>query len=304
MSHFYQFELWKDCNRNCTFCFNTNKGITSNDVKYKRICTVKNELRNLYLSPGDKVGLIGGEFFGGQINYLDIMFEFITLVHTLLSEYQVDVFITTSFLYKDNLFLRKFLEILPDNLKHNHLTLCTSYDVDGRFHNEDDIKVWENNVNMVKQAFPNVNLHTEIILAQPLIDAVLENKLDIKSFTMPVSFHAPCCGLGYNDKHEFAKVVPNFFPKRLSFLKFLTKGYQEEWLTPDNCVNYAHMSDVLWMEDGGMYKRIVGLRGPIDGVTVDKNYPLPPMHEEKSDYIDSTVRMRWDVLDMWENFNA
>lgn len=303
MSHFYQFELWKECNNNCTFCFNRNRSKLSDGLKYKRIMDALQNLRNIQLNDDDTVGFIGGEFFDGQLDYPDVCFSFFNMVSTVLLETKARVFIATSFIYQDLRRLKQFLDLLPGGAL-DRLLLCTSYDVDGRFKTRYAVELWEHNIAEIHRCFPEVGIHTEMILSQPLIDAVLASTLDIKTFAMPVSFHAPCCGIGYKDKYAFTKDVPNFFPTRNSFLKFLNKGFEEGWLTPDNCINYDRMSDNLWMDTGSGIKRIVGKRGPIDGKTIDPSYPLPPMHESMSDYIDSHIRMRWDVLNSWENFNA
>jgi hypothetical protein len=146
----------------------------------------------------------------------------------------------------------------------------------------------------------------ETILTQDFITRVLDNKFNIKEFEnryfVTLDFCNPVVSNGFKDKYSCSKELTNFFPKRNDFLKFLSKVYKEGQASPEKLSNYNNMSTMLWVDIDGTYTFLSGHRGPVDGVTVNQEYLLPTMHEKSSDYIDSNVRMRKDILDMWESF--
>ena len=65
---FLQFNLWKDCNNNCEFCFYRGHKLLSNEKKISSINFVKERLLDLEESDFyNEIGFIGGEFFDNQI---------------------------------------------------------------------------------------------------------------------------------------------------------------------------------------------------------------------------------------------
>lgn len=300
MNNFLQFELWKDCNNKCSFCFNDNR-VTSRESKKERLFFILNELTNPKYTSITKVGFIGGEFFDGQMDdELFGLFQQVIAKSYLLPNVK-QVLVTTSLLFED---LTKVITISNMFNRRNTLLFCTSWDTFGRFHTQESINLWEKNIDILHREVPTQQIHVEIIPTQRHILDVLNNKFNIQDFSnkfkVSVDYCTPCSGFIYKDKYDFEKHVPGFFPKRGDFLKFLYKVYSDGQATADMFTNYNNMSTLLWMSINGEYKLIEGYRGPIDGVTVNKDYPLPPMHTDKSDYIDSDARMRKDVLDVWE----
>ena len=67
-----QFELWPDCNTGCKFCYlNGTKRTTTKAEKQNNINDAINTLSNSEIMQDyNAVGLIGGEFFQGQLNGL------------------------------------------------------------------------------------------------------------------------------------------------------------------------------------------------------------------------------------------
>lgn len=305
MNKFLQFELWKDCNNKCAFCFNNNSA-TSVQRKIDRIKFVLNELKNKKYEDIERIGFIGGEFFDGQLATEELQNLFIELLNTALDRANVkQVLITTSFLFTDFTSLETTLRGLHDTSK---LMICTSWDTKYRFKQEWSELLWEKNLTWVQKHFRDIKIHVEVLPTQFHIESVLAGKFNILDFenkyNVRVDYTDLNSGFNCKDKYEFQEKVPGFFPKRSDFLKFLVKVYTEGQATPDKFLNFANMSTLLWMECDGEYHLFIGYRGPVDGVTVNRAYPLPPMHENTSDYIDSHVRMRKDVLDMWETVNG
>lgn len=297
---FLQFELWKDCNNKCKFCFNNNSETTTQS-KIDRINFVQEKLKHLPESI-TRIGFIGGEFFDGQLADDRLMAGFISLLNEALNNDKIEqVLVTTSLIYQDTQWLGYVLHYLS---RTDKLMICTSWDTKYRFHTEEAKLWWENNVKWLHQSYPQIKVHVEICPTQWHIEDVLEDKFNIpafeKAFDVRVDYTDLNSGFNYANKYEFQKHVLGFFPKRETFLNFLYKVYTENQATKDKFLNFSNMSTLLWMDAGEGYKLYEGYRGPLDGESVDENYALPPMHESKSDYIDSHKRMRKDILDLWE----
>lgn len=303
MEHrFLQFELWKDCNNKCKFCFNNNSKTTAKS-KEEKIGFILRELDNPDYYNIKNIGFIGGEFFDGQLETKELEDKFILLLNKVLENPKINqVLLTTSLLFLSTLHFDYVLSRLSNRKK---ILLCTSWDTKYRFHTFLSQKMWENNLAYLHERYPEIKVHVEICPTQWHIEEVLLDLFNIKNFEnfhkVWVDYTDLNSGFNYKDKYEFQKHVPGFFPKRETFIRFLYKVYSERQATPDKFLNFEYMSTLLWMEVNGKYQKIEGYRGPLDGVTENKSYPLPPMHENQSDYIDSHVRMRKDVLDVWEN---
>ena len=182
--------------------------------------------------------------------------------------------------------------------------LCTSWDSKYRFTDRQPQATWVTNVRYLQDHRLVGSIHVQTILTQHFVNQVLNNAFNItnfeKAFNVRMDFNAPTVSATQEDKYKMDVLLKDFFPTRKSFLTFLRKVYAENQATPEQLCNYDNMADQLWYDVGTEYTLITGLHGPVDGVTTDQNSPLPSMHEEQSDYIDSHIRMRKDVLDMWE----
>jgi len=303
MDTFLQFELWKDCNNKCAFCFNDNS-VTSAAKKIDRIAFVRKKLEKHLPKGVDTIGFIGGEFFDGQLETEALFASFIDLLNVALEDVSIKkVLITSSLIFRNgNQHLKSVLLRLSNRQK---LMLCTSWDTKYRFHVDGSKQVWEENIRFIHDLFPEIRIHVEICPTQWHIEDVLADKFNIADFerkyNVRVDYTDLNSGFNYRDKYDFQEHVPGFFPKRSTFLKFLHKVYTEGQAKEDQFLNYGNMSTLLWMEVNGKYRLFKGYRGPVKGTDVDDKYPLPPMHESKSDYIDSHVRMRSDVLAVWRD---
>lgn len=303
MNKFLQFELWKDCNNKCLFCFNDNSK-TCVQNKIERINFVLDEMDKY--TDIEQIGFIGGEFFDGQLETDELKNLFIKLINKAINKENIKrVLVTTSLLFLNFSDLEYVLRSIDNTEK---LMICTSWDTKYRFNRPWSKLLWENNLNWIQKHFSNVRIHVEILPTQWHIEDVLNNKFNIKDFEnkyrVKVDYTDLNSGFNYKDKYEFQEHVPGFFPKRNDFLRFIQKVYEEEQADYNTFLNFENMSTLLWMEVDGEYKLYTGYRGPVDGVSVDSNYLLPPMHENTSDYIDSHKRMRKDIIDIWEAING
>ena len=189
-----QFELWPDCNGHCKFCYlNGTKRVTTKKEKIENINSTIKTLKNPDLMRKyNAVGLIGGEFFAGQIKGIETEFTaLIDLLNSMLCLREIkEVWITSSLLFDHN-DLDKTISILNrfnfDELAEDQrIILCTSYDTIGRFDfdigeetdSEDEVnaeQAWRNNLKALYNRFPKLTLHTQTILTEDVIEKLIEN---------------------------------------------------------------------------------------------------------------------------------
>lgn len=129
---FVQIRLWKDCINNCKFCYlkaHSDRNTTTESRK-KRLVNAAELVKTI---KAEKIGLIGGEFFEGQLKGCeDEWFSFIDALKNSNSE----IFITANLIHEQYL-LKETIEALD-----NEVLICTSYDEEGRFHTEKDKEHW------------------------------------------------------------------------------------------------------------------------------------------------------------------
>ena len=72
-----QFELWQDCDNGCEWCYLKDHRILTNDQqKIHNIQEVIKDINSDSLNDFNAIGLIGGEFFQGQMSNIDVIFKY------------------------------------------------------------------------------------------------------------------------------------------------------------------------------------------------------------------------------------
>lgn len=282
---FIQFELWKTCNYNCPFCYNGIKRFENKiDKKLNNILFVKDHLNNDDMTEFNTFGLIGGEFFNKEAN--NVKNEFIDLILTIKSKKFDQIMITSNMIYKDTSFLEEILEILSDE----NVLICTSWDSKYRFTDE-TLEIWENNMKMLHQK--NINTHVETILTKNFLQKVLDKEINcetdlVEKYQSRFDYMAPNCGYNYKDKFEMNKFVPDFFPERQLFMKWVQKIYNEGQVNVDDLFNIKQLNaNTLYQEVDGSIIKITDRE--------KHNTILPCDNINKTDYIDSDEFMRDDL---------
>ena len=246
---FLQFELWKECPNNCSFCY--NKGIPFKRNKVQSMQFVKTKLLSQETDKYDRIGLIMGEAFSGQLRTKeehDLFYELITILINKLKENKINkVYITASLIYKniDNWF--EFCNYLKDNNVLKDFLICTSYDIIGRF---DGMKLalWKNTIRKTQQLFPKLKFHVEMILTEMFLQAVLNREFNIKQFEYEhdcrIDYIVPFIGYGklYKTKQELQDHIPNFFPKRETLYKFLQYVYENNIFTLQDLYDFININ--------------------------------------------------------------
>lgn len=303
MTRLIQFELWKDCSNNCDFCFNKKFGkISSSKLKLERINFAKEFITGPKMKNYSAIGLIGGEFFGGQLSDKEVSEAFHSLIDLLalkLKDGSIEkVWIATALMFEGREELERTLKHFSDCGVLNNVLICTSYDVSGRFKGDGE-KLWKDNMKFLKTRYPDIMLHTEIIITQDFVDAVLNNRFDIsifaKEFDTHIDFLEPNCGFSYKSKSEHAKYIKNFYPKRKSFIKFLQKVYTNGSIDLNSFLSSDLRAYSLYTEDNSGYKFFTD--------RAKKNSDLMCDIPSKVGYIDSDIEMRSDVVKFLEAHN-
>lgn len=234
----YQIELWEDCSNNCTFCYlNENR---SRSTEFDRECYLDRALKLLDTIPSkyEAVGLIGGEFFQGQLSNETLKKKFKLLIDKLdsmIGNRLKQVWVTASLMTND---LKDLYYVFRDVEHIDDILICTSYDTEGRFKTLYQKEQWFNNIKeLYNKGF---KLHTQSIITNSFIEEVLNTNLleDIVEYSM-IDFKAPtihrdtyykvCFSnkrINYRDMFEASKdkFDNNFFIKdRSRFIEFLLK---------------------------------------------------------------------------------
>ena len=129
---FVQFRPWFDCINNCSFCYLQHEPCrkTSEGEKKNRLKVIASFASGLDVN---RIGLIGGDFFEGQLQGCEG--EWFSMLDVLKCHAQ-HIFITANLIHEQYL-LQETVELLD-----SQLMICTSYDEVGRFHAENQRKNW------------------------------------------------------------------------------------------------------------------------------------------------------------------
>lgn len=147
-----QIRLWNDCINGCAFCSIKNKNKTKISDKIIRL----NKLKNI---KDDKIGLIGGEFFEGQLKGCER--EWLSMIASL----QCNFLSISANLIREPYLLKETLSI------RNDILICTSYDTVGRFSDEYQKEIWLNRVKSLNNVFCTI-IPTQDIINDTFIDKI------------------------------------------------------------------------------------------------------------------------------------
>ena len=256
-----QYELWQDCDNCCEWCYlKDHRILTTDDQKIHNIQEVIKDINSDALNDFNAVGLIGGEFFQGQMQNIKVKEAFMQMIeeiNTKLAENKIKEFWLTASLIKPNqIDLIDVLNLLKAK-KDQRIILCTSFDTMGRFHSENDKQNWFTNLQYIAKQFPNITIHTQTILTQDLIEKTIENphifdeilKWSMLDFKIPNYFRDK--NLAINGIKDYPALIRNnlhkfpnkfFIEDNKTFLQFLpiyTKIFGKDKLV--NLINYPSL---------------------------------------------------------------
>lgn len=265
-NNFIQYELWKDCNNHCKFCF--NKGQKDID----KIESLKFVLERLHdeeeLKNYNEVGFIGGEFFDGQLNDPEIeklFYKLFDRCKELIDQGKIHkVYITSSLICPCD-HLLPFVVYLENLGIIKNCLLCTSYDLKYRFHTQQLKELWEGNMEILHDNFPDLKVHTEMIATGFFMQAVLDGTFNIpefcEKFHTTIDYIEPGSGFYYYDKAACAKDMPDFFPTKDQAIKFIKKAIlTDKVIDPNTFLSSEIRSDKIYNIYNGKRVMMCGRR--------------------------------------------
>lgn len=275
-----QFELWEQCGSNCSFCYlGTQNQFTPDHIKLhslkEALKTISDEKK--YTEEGYEVlSYLGGEFFQGQLNNPDVraaFFELMKKTAELLERGVIKavwIYATMTIGNQQDLY-----DVLKLFKRKEGLWILTSYDTIGRFHTKKMFETWDMNMKRIHQLYPEIRFNITTILTEDACQKYLNNELSFKAMMdeYHCAFFFKQCGKPdmYKTKQEMNKAIPNFFPKRNTFLDFLIKFRKEEsaemWA---KLFNLFYRADTLYRnqnQDG--HQMELNIRDKKTGVEID-----------------------------------
>jgi hypothetical protein len=254
-----QFELWKQCNNFCDFCYlgDENKFV-SEETKLANLEKVNGLIDNYFSKETEQIkaiGFLGGEFFQGQINTPAIRENFYNLFKKcfrLIEEDRIrDLWCYCTLTIGDQKDLYELVDLfdtmITDKTKH-HFWIQVSYDVQGRFNQPGKFENW--NYHMLNlQKYPFIRFNVTSILTESFIQAVLSGELDLNKFQEKYKNHfflKQANLIGNDTKQQTLEKMPWFFPKRKSYLQFLRKLKNENLFLFNELLNISLRSDYMY----------------------------------------------------------
>ncbi|MBR2247617.1 MAG: hypothetical protein IJ880_11475 [Bacilli bacterium] len=297
-----QFELWKNCTNGCDFCFNKGLPCSTKEDKIRILKEVQYRLERLNYDYYDKIGFIGGELFGNQLEEEEVFKEFYKLFELcikLLQNKKINqINFTSNLLAKDNSKMYQILDLIKIANLLNKFELCTSWDSQYRF-KLGNLSIWEKNITYIKETYPDLQTHIEILPTQHFCEECLNGNFDYvkfkKKYKSAIDYSDLNSGFYYKDKFEMEKEVPGFFPKRATFLKWVRAGLKENWFKIEDICNYSIFFNELYMLDKTNHF--------IQYIRHGHDEQLPYGKIAQSDYIDSDVLMYIDLKNV-EKYHA
>ena len=292
---FVQFEFWKDCSQGCRFC--CNKGQPKIN-KQESIQYIMDILNSEEIKEYNEVGFIGGEFFNGEIK--EVREEFYKVFEKVSSLNFDKIYITATLIYDINMWLIPFLNYLKELNILNKVMICSSFDTMYRFKSQEEKELWKDNMKLLKQLFPEIMLHTEIILSEAFMESVINDEFNIENFRgyfeSGLDFIEPSSGLFYKDKEDASRIMPKFFPKKSTFLKFLRKvSLENNWVNLDTLLSMELRSNKLYFIANG--QRLVA-DNRRDG---DGKCQIPDFKNKyETGFIDSEISMK-NIVNMFKS---
>lgn len=228
---FIQYELWKDCNNSCKYCF--NKYVPKVRNKEAALDYAYNSLKSKIVEPGSSIGFMGGEFFGGQLANEKVKNKFYKLSELVIDKLSGDTpgrfLIMSALMADDKSDWFEFCDFIHENKMDKNILVCTSWDKLYRFNTDKELQNWQETMRETQERYPDMKIHVEMILTEYLIQSIMDEPLYLKNFEKEwncrVDFNIPYLPLHYETRGEskevFDKKLPMFFPKRKSFLNLL-----------------------------------------------------------------------------------
>lgn len=269
-----QFELWTQCNNNCSYCYLGDKKFKNDkEEKLRNMQFAIDWMNNLEnFKEYDNVSFIGGEFFQGQLNDPDVKAKWYEMLNILKE--RMEAGLVTSSWWSATLTIGDQQDLI-DSLKlfdgladsHNQIWVVTSYDTIGRFHSQKMLDDWKFNLKRIKQMFPWVFINTCMIITGDFCDKVVNGELDLvklsnefqSSLFLKPTYAINAIGVKCDDtymetKQKINARIPNFYPRREQVLKLFEYLKENNPEILDHTIEQKYRADNLYRnETDGSY---------------------------------------------------
>lgn len=239
-----QVTPWSNCKNHCEFCSQRGDRHFLLEERRANLIDIKEKILNGYYDDNfefDGLGIIGGEFFAGQLDGLQKeWFELVEVLSDKLKSgrYQ-QVWINSNLIDVDlDLIRETFNKFDWESLKEDQeVLLPTSYDTKGRFHTEQAKETWYKNVKQLHEEFPKLSIYGTAVTTQAFVEELLSDSfvypegMKALNLLVPRLTDADYLVKSTHEGHyrelmkEKLKEYPEwFFPKsREQFIEFLYK---------------------------------------------------------------------------------
>lgn len=294
-----QFELWHHCGNKCSMCYLGKEGdFTPDSKKIEALNHAYNDLNNPEIMKNyNTIGLIGGEFFQGQMQNPEVRRLFFKLIHKIHDMYAdgsiIANWIDATLTIGDEKDLYEVLDIFKD-IKSG-FWLITSYDTMGRFHTKKMEDHWHEHMKRIHDEYPTVNLNICSILTGDFINKYLDGTLSLRDFMEKYGnawfLKQPYPPREYSGQYTLdvrkrvnSTMLPNFFPKRQDFINFLIKVYKEDHWLWDKLYNIHYRADMLIRNSNDDKRRNVAEERHKDSKVEGTGSPVNPICGHLTEY--------------------
>lgn len=259
------FELWTECNNFCKFCYlGTENRCTQKEIKIKNLKEASEIIGNTFnkeIEQYKAIGLIGGEFFQGQLNDPDVkklFFDLCKQIFELIEQDKVrDFWCYCTLTIGDQKDLYELVDLfdsmIKDKEKHKFWILV-SYDTWGRFELPGKKENWEKHM-LKLQEYSFTRFNVTSILSEDFCEKVLSGEHDLIKFRDKYKctyfFKQPTKTNDYESNKQFAEKYPMWFVKRKTYVEFLKKLKRDDINLFNNILNIEQRADDILHSEGG-----------------------------------------------------
>ena len=226
-----QYGLWPNCTNQCDFCLLEDRLYKSEEERLRVLAAIKENIRVVDWKGkfSDGISLLGGEIFYTDSekvkeSFLDLINQIVDYIFSQSNSSIISV--VSNGIYDSNVLLKPTLDLLKSRNVIDRINLNFSWDIKGRFHNEESLQSMIRNTNFVYDEYEIVPC-VQTCLTQNLIDKHLNNEFNLFDYK---DKHFPNSVLTFLYPHKIntGKVVSDFFFTRNSLFKFI------KWLRDNN----------------------------------------------------------------------
>lgn len=235
-----EFLLWSNCANHCKFCWQRKLAkpemLLSESEKLDSIAAVRNEIEGLGVTD---ILIVGGEVYNTHSKEVDD--ALIDLFRYIADRVRTGktrlLYANTNMIYADTKVLDGLIDAF-DGME-DKLRLTTSYDIYGRYSNENDRRIFLHTLHKTTQDHPRVQVIVNCILTRQACEEILSGKFNINDFVnhyrvLTVNFipYIPV------DAHD--EMVPSWsmIAQTLSYIDEVCPNYlvyyirQMDWIQP------------------------------------------------------------------------